>query len=476
MVNNVSSNRMISEPLKCVDASSLNIRSISITRESNSAFNNICNTKKNQKHGSSSIKFLETLSRQSKTLSTSMSLQDANDENSVDRIYIGKNDIDDNLNSDSECDESFYSWSPSSLEYQHLILPEFRNKFCSDCQLPDSISRSELSMTSCENSSCKTKMHIPLNLLETSLGSPGDSVKDMNLKVQAFHDNENCTLFSSVSGIHTALQLDEKNEKHQSFGKSCHLDKIECSSLTSEFEIKNRKRIVSDISSNSDTYGIDGIQDCKSDIRNVQKGSIGRNINRKFPGLFLSEEQKTVLRIVVEEQKSIFFTGSAGTGKSILLREIIASLRKKYSKEPDRVAITASTGLAACNIGGVTLHSYAGIGLGRDSSEDLCKKIRRNKKCLSRWLRTKVLVIDEISMVDAELFDKLENIARKLRNNENSFGGIQVIVTGDFFQLPPVPDQGKMAKFAFEAEKWKDVISHTIALTHRFSSKGSRFC
>lgn len=103
-----------------------------------------------------------------------------------------------------------------------------------------------------------------------------------------------------------------------------------------------------------------------------------------------------------------------GTGKSVLLREIIKVLRKKYITATDAVAITASTGeltkilrvlsmmmihyiigIAACNIGGVTIHSFAGIGLGIESAEQLATKIKRNKKAMSRWLRTKALIIDE---------------------------------------------------------------------------------
>ena len=85
----------------------------------------------------------------------------------------------------------------------------------------------------------------------------------------------------------------------------------------------------------------------------------------------------------------------AGTGKSVLLREIIKVLRKKYTKATDAVAITASTGIAACNIGGVTIHSFAGIGIGIDEAEQLATRIRKNKKAMSRWLRTKVLIVDE---------------------------------------------------------------------------------
>ena len=133
--------------------------------------------------------------------------------------------------------------------------------------------------------------------------------------------------------------------------------------------------------------------------------------------------------------------------------------------------MTASTGLAACNVGGVTLHSFSGIGLGKEPVPDLVRKIKRNPKAKIRWLRTKVLIIDEISMVDSELFDKLEGVARVMRNNGRPFGGIQLIITGDYFQLPPVPDNGKIAKFAFEAAAWPTCLEYTIGLTQVFRQK-----
>jgi len=143
----------------------------------------------------------------------------------------------------------------------------------------------------------------------------------------------------------------------------------------------------------------------------------------------------------------------SGTGKSVLLREIITGLRRKHAAKPDAVAVTASTGIAACNIGGVTLHSFSGIGLGVEDASILIQKIRKNKKAASRWLRTSVLIIDEseffstflkvistcstrrlpsflsylVSMVDPILFDKLEQIARTLRKKPDvPFGGLQV--------------------------------------------------
>lgn len=103
-----------------------------------------------------------------------------------------------------------------------------------------------------------------------------------------------------------------------------------------------------------------------------------RKPQARVASLFLSDEQRAVLDAVVERGKSIFFTGSAGTGKSVLMREIIKKLRDKYRREPDRIAVTASTGLAACNIEGVTLHSFAGIGLGKEPATDLVKKVLSN--------------------------------------------------------------------------------------------------
>lgn len=195
----------------------------------------------------------------------------------------------------------------------------------------------------------------------------------------------------------------------------------------------------------------------------------------KQSAVALSNEQEHVKELVCQMGKSVFFTGPAGTGKSVLMRAIVQELKKKYSKDPERLAVTASTGLAACNIGGMTLHSFAGIGLGKDDAQTLVRKIRRNAKAKNRWIKTKVLIIDEISMVDGDLFDKLSQIGRVIRNNGRPWGGIQLVITGDFFQLPPVPDKNtRDAKFAFEAGTWNTSIDHTIGLTEVFRQKDPR--
>ena len=151
--------------------------------------------------------------------------------------------------------------------------------------------------------------------------------------------------------------------------------------------------------------------------------SKGPQIQRR---LCLSSEQQKVLQLGADENKNVFFTGSAGTGKSVLLREIISALRAKWKRTPESVAVTASTGIAACNIGGTTLHSFTGCGLCAESVQALAQKVRRNAKALKRWTKVKVLIIDEISMVDGDLFDKLEQLARNIRKRTEPFGNIQV--------------------------------------------------
>jgi ATP-dependent DNA helicase PIF1 len=191
--------------------------------------------------------------------------------------------------------------------------------------------------------------------------------------------------------------------------------------------------------------------------------------------IFLSKEQQVVFEKVCTHRKSIFFTGSAGTGKSVVLRQIIKGLRSKFSTTPDVIAVTASTGIAACNIGGTTLHSFAGAGLCEGPINTLLPKIRKNRKSLARWMRTKVLIIDEVSMISPDLLDKLEEIARLLRRSPKPFGGIQVVMTGDFFQLPPVERNTTETRYAFDAQCWDRIAEVKINLTQVFRQKDPVF-
>ncbi|KAM5338542.1 ATP-dependent DNA helicase PIF1 isoform 1-T1 [Glossophaga mutica] len=173
--------------------------------------------------------------------------------------------------------------------------------------------------------------------------------------------------------------------------------------------------------------------------------------------LQLSEEQAAVLRVVLKGQ-SIFFTGSAGTGKSYLLKRILGSL------PPTGTVATASTGVAACHIGGTTLHAFAGIGSGQASLAQ-CVALAQRPGVRQGWLSCQRLVIDEISMVEADLFDKLEAVARAVRQQNKPFGGIQLIICGDFLQLPPVTKGSQPPQFCFQAKSWRRCVPVTLELT-----------
>ena len=170
----------------------------------------------------------------------------------------------------------------------------------------------------------------------------------------------------------------------------------------------------------------------------------------------ITEEQQFGIDLV-KSGKNIFITSrGAGCGKTFLLKKIINIY--KISKI---IAITASTGVASVLINGLTLHSWAGIGLGNNSVEKLFIKIKSNKKRLERWKKTDILIIDEISLISAELFDKLENLGRLIRENDKPFGGIQIIVCGDWLQLPNI----NSSKYTFESECWNKTIDEIVYLT-----------
>lgn len=148
-----------------------------------------------------------------------------------------------------------------------------------------------------------------------------------------------------------------------------------------------------------------------------------------------SDEQKAVLN-EVRNGRSVFFTGAAGVGKSFLLQEITRLL--EHLQKPFQ--ITATTGIAALQVSGITVHSWSGVGLGKDPVTVLYDRIMRSKERVKIWRDTAVLVIDEISMIGAHLFTKLDVLGKLIRRDRRPFGGLQLVVSGDFFQLPPVPE------------------------------------
>lgn len=143
----------------------------------------------------------------------------------------------------------------------------------------------------------------------------------------------------------------------------------------------------------------------------------------------------------------------------------------KVYKQTKIMGITSTTGISALLFGGTTLHSFTGIGLGTASVESIVKKICTRQQLRKRWLDLEVLIIDEISMLSPQLFDKLENIARRVRRNEKPFGGVQLILSGDFCQLPCINSDD----FCFESKTWDKCVEHTIYLTEIMRQKDKEF-
>ena len=131
---------------------------------------------------------------------------------------------------------------------------------------------------------------------------------------------------------------------------------------------------------------------------------------------------------------NVFLTGAAGSGKTFLLNQYIAHLQKFHVP----VAVTASTGIAATHMDGVTIDSWSGVGIAESLTDQNIKNLQNKLHLRIRLLATKVLIIDEVSMIHASKLDLIDRVLRTFRSSNHPFGGMQVIFCGDFFQLPPV--------------------------------------
>jgi ATP-dependent DNA helicase PIF1 len=168
----------------------------------------------------------------------------------------------------------------------------------------------------------------------------------------------------------------------------------------------------------------------------------------------LNEEQRYAVSSVMEGH-NILLTGSAGTGKSYTIKYIIEYLNNANKN----FAITASTGTAAVMIGGQTLHSFLGLGLGTGSIKDILSNILKNKKKYENILKLDVLIIDEISMIDKDLFEKISEILSIIKSSKACFGNIQLILVGDFCQLAPVK-----GRYCFLSEIWNKINIKIVLL------------
>tara|TARA_B100000745_G_scaffold299783_1_gene251494 strand:+ start:8438 stop:10051 length:1614 start_codon:yes stop_codon:yes gene_type:complete len=176
--------------------------------------------------------------------------------------------------------------------------------------------------------------------------------------------------------------------------------------------------------------------------------------------------QETTLNIL-KTGRNVYLTGAAGTGKTHVLNQYIAYLQKHNVG----VGITASTGIAATHLGGMTIHAWSGIGIKEHLSEWDIDALIQRQPLFKRYQRTDVLIIDEISMLRPELLDMVDQVAKVMKQNEKPFGGMQVILSGDFFQLPPVVRNGSTDLFADAAHSWRDGDFRTCYLTEQYRQR-----
>ena len=175
-------------------------------------------------------------------------------------------------------------------------------------------------------------------------------------------------------------------------------------------------------------------------------------------------KQETALKLL-KAGENVFLTGSAGAGKTYTLNKYIQYL--KIRKVP--VAITASTGIAATHMNGMTIHTWAGIGIKDSLSEDDLKRMKERKYLKEHLENTQVLIIDEISMLHAKQLNLVNQVLKYFKENDQAFGGIQIVVAGDFFQLPPVGknEERNRDKFCFMSEAWVEAKFRICYLTEQ---------
>lgn len=174
---------------------------------------------------------------------------------------------------------------------------------------------------------------------------------------------------------------------------------------------------------------------------------------------------------ILQTGANVFLTGEPGSGKTHTVNAYVEWLRT-HGIEP---AITASTGIAATHIHGMTIHSWSGIGIRDSLSASDLDAISSKEHVVRRIQRTTTLIIDEVSMLSANVLSMVDQVCREVKRNSLPFGGMQVVLVGDFFQLPPIGRGTNRPAFAFESSVWEDLHPIVCYLTEQHRQEDKRF-
>jgi len=176
-------------------------------------------------------------------------------------------------------------------------------------------------------------------------------------------------------------------------------------------------------------------------------------------------KQSDALKIL-RAGRNVYLTGAAGSGKTHVLNEYVNYLKHRGVA----VGVTASTGIAATHIGGVTIHSWSGVGIKDTLSDHEIEGLVQKEYLWKRFDRTRVLVIDEVSMLSPALFDTVERVCRSMKQSQEPFGGMQVVLSGDFFQLPPITRGGisEDMEFVNASDAWRNMDIRVCYLSEQF--------
>ncbi|PIU15394.1 AAA family ATPase [bacterium (Candidatus Gribaldobacteria) CG08_land_8_20_14_0_20_39_15] len=174
---------------------------------------------------------------------------------------------------------------------------------------------------------------------------------------------------------------------------------------------------------------------------------------------------------ILKTGANVFLTGEPGSGKTYIVNQYADYLRASNIQ----TAITASTGIAATHLNGLTIHSWSGIGIKEKLSRNDLEKITNSRYITNRVAKANVLIIDEISMLEAGTFALVDLVCQKIRGSGKPFGGLQIVAVGDFFQLPPISKNGKNSQFAFQSNVWEKTNFVVCYLTEQYRQDDQEF-